>query len=357
MSDQPDLLAVKQSVPDEGDLKNNRLPFAGHPDIPGSVSLSFEEADRIAHLPFEGKHISFGSVNKQPNVDIIVGAPGGGKGALARKIVIPSMTPVQQEATIGIAYDEPLFGKDGALFNIPEYVDVLEKVDPRYKTLDSQLDETTYGNRKLLWNLFRPLSQKIRSMTFNRAIEEKFSLLIDTTGSSPGTFRMMDTLRDNGYDNICLHGVYAPFELSRERVKSRPRPGDLIEDLVKKRIGFLDQLPKYCQDESIKSFKFYYNPDNASLPCLAFHFSHGKLQFADINAVRKIQESLDEDRDIIKAEIDALPDHQLKDLDLDEYNSLLHHYAEAANACYEYLQAIQDKFPNPPDTSVFPGPE
>lgn len=174
---------------------------------------------------------------------ILHGAPGSGKSYLGLE-GIKARHGDDLPHTAVISYDE-----EGAIYHIPEYVNALRKIIPEFVDQHTQLSPEraleTMEARHKLWLEFQPLSQYIRSLTLKEAMRRELSLFIDTTSSSAGAFKMIETLRDLDYSHIEVWSTFGPLDLAKDRIVQRARPTS-GNDYLAKRVGAYTTLPHLC---------------------------------------------------------------------------------------------------------------
>ena len=222
----------------------NNLPVEGgcHYFVGGNkIAYDERKAFEIALKPLHNKI--------KPDVKlgtILHGAPGSGKSKTGLDRLFTEHIDTLDSTAI-ISYDE-----EGAIYDIPEYVAALKEIVPEFVDQHTPLSPEraleTMEARHKLWLEFQPLSQYIRSLTLKQALHRELSLFIDTTSSSPATFKMIDTLRQLDYDHIEAWSTFGPLDLAKERILQRARPTSVHDTLVK-RVGAYETLPGICAGE------------------------------------------------------------------------------------------------------------
>ncbi len=226
-------------------------------------------------------------------VKILLGAPGAGKSYNAAKDY-DALDETTKNQTIYVSYDE-----NGAIYQIPGFKEELVKILGRDFQQHEEIDPDSltaekYSQIEAVWEKYRPLSQHIRAQILKQAAAEGYSMVIDTTSSSPGTLKMIDALKTAGYfkEQIEIEGTYAPIEISRSRIERRARKASYLE-LITKRIGdpakhngALNMIEPLIK--AVGKFTYRYNPDNQNPPREAFVFENGALVRHDSEIVGQI---------------------------------------------------------------------
>lgn len=219
-----------------------------------------EEADAIIDTFFEGKTPP--TAEDQIAI-ILLGGPGSGKSFVARE-QHENLHEAYKAETIYVSYDET-----GAIFAIPDYKDALVKILGDHFDEHEPIDSDLHEDLKAHWDNYRKFSQYIRTGILERALEEGFSVTIDTTSSSQGVLKMIDLLRELKVPSVEVQATYAPFDASIDRLHHRIRPAS-DEEAITKRIGALNMIPYMMA--AADHFDLHYNPRNdGKKPALLLH--------------------------------------------------------------------------------------
>jgi len=179
--------------PAETHLHLAALPFAG-------VQKPLSEAERVAV--------------------IFWGPPNSGKTTGCSQYVLKHYPTDVLNSMVPVSYDEPILRPcTGALLNIPAYAEIYaaqEKIAKACGRPDRDLLTETY--RTYRWD-----SQRVRSLTLNRAVVEGYHVCVDTTSSSSGIYKMIEALRKLGYTKIDIIGMVAPLAVAVPRSEERLR--------------------------------------------------------------------------------------------------------------------------------------
>lgn len=280
------------------------------------IDYAPEAAAALARLPLQGLYRASAAtpIPSQKEARILHGAPGSGKsyvgmGRLQREH--EKHKNILQHTAI-ISYDEV-----GALYDIPEYVAALKKIIPEFDgkqsmPLSPERALETMAARHQLWLDFQPLSQHIRSVTLKNALRYELSLYIDITSSSPGAFRMIETLRELDYQNIEIWSVHAPLDVARDRIVQRARPIS-GHDYMVKRVGAYETLPHLCGEADRMVIAL--NEEDGKLPVIIAILENGQVRKMDPVSVSYLNDRLaQESAEFIKLARTHLP--EVKDLDL-----------------------------------------
>ena len=313
-------------IPEEGSLRipdeNDFIQFAAS-DLEAKV-------DRF----FEGKTPP---KPKDQKATILMGPQGSGKSFFARADYF-SLPADEFTNTIYVSYDET-----GALFEIPGYVHELQKIVPDFNPEypHQPVSKDTLAIRKALWEKFRPFSQKIREHVLKRALKEGYSIIVDTTSSSPGTEKLIDTLNALGIKDITIKAMFAPWNISMDRVDTRARPENTV-NRVTKRKGFLQMFPKlYYRPQR---FELYYNPVDGQKPELACAQERGHMAAYNPELIYKIHQDLRDDSSHIR----VFRNNNAEFFSDDPYT--VPHYSSAANNLNRFWKSLAgQEFDQPPE--------
>lgn len=199
------------------------------------VAYDQGQAMELALLPLQSK-----TAPAAKRVVILHGAPGSGKthsGFLKLEQALGDDPRRAKEWAI-ISYDE-----HGAIFDIPEYIQQIRDIPMVEDNLGFNVNAATMEARYQAWLDFQPLSQWIRSQTLKHALKDELSLYIDTTSSSAGVLKLIDTLRDLDYTDIQVWSYRSDLRFAETRIQNRLRPTSM-DDLLKKRVGAMEMLPQ-----------------------------------------------------------------------------------------------------------------
>ncbi|MEZ5815268.1 MAG: hypothetical protein R3E13_11220 [Alphaproteobacteria bacterium] len=280
----------------------NLFPFEGTPNLNGKPYPE-EDIDKIVNSFFEGKTPPKNRTGA--HVKILLGAPGAGKSYNAAKNY-DAMEETTKSQTIYVSYDE-----NGAIYAIPGFKEKLTELlghdfDQHDQIDTSKISPEQYNAIEAVWSAYRPLSQYIRSKILKRAAAEGYSMIIDTTSSSPGTLKMIEALNqaDYGKSQIEIEGTYAPMEISRQRIEKRPRKASYLE-LVTKRMddpaknsGAVNMITPLIK--AVGTFTYRFNPDNENPPRPAFTFKNGTLTAHDPSVAQTLLSSAESDEEYLQ---------------------------------------------------------
>lgn len=259
----------------------DNLPVEGEPQyttVHGSV-LGYADAAvrKWASLPLVDKVAPHPS---EKRAIILHGAPGSGKSYLGmQRLVTECRAEVENFGYI--SYDEA-----GAIYDIPEYVERLLKLSSGENFHQHNPTETrTLAERQQLWLDFQPLSQRIRSLTLKEALHRELSVLIDTTSSSTGTFRLIETLRDLDYQHIEIWSTASNLTMAEDRIAARLRPTSSA-DLLGKRVGAFQTLPDLCTEAD--RLVLTLNDSDRDEPEDIAVFEHGQLRAVNAEQLRAL---------------------------------------------------------------------
>jgi predicted ABC-type ATPase len=203
------------------------------------LTLSAEELDRLSNLPFKDK--------KLKQAYVLSGAPGAGKTKIASEAL--SSFASNNEVVIPICYDE-----NGALFSIPAFQEEMKKA----------METGDYEECLKIRDKYRNDSQRIRALTFNKAVTDGYNVFIDTTASSVGAIKMINTLKREGY-LVNVWSAYAPADISKQRVVSRlSKPIHFQDEFVGKRYPSLAMMN--ALKDAADVYTLHYNPNNIEEP-------------------------------------------------------------------------------------------
>lgn len=195
-----------------------------------------------------------------------------------------------------ISYDEGP-ADNGGIYLAPGYADTIRRVAQDYEDQMTPVSFDSFFDRMELWKDYQPIAQRIRHHMLKEALMRELSIDVSTTSSSLGNVKLITLLRDLDYKSIKMTGAYAPLDISKERVLLRPRPGDPVNDLVKKRIGALSTFKDYIGE--VNQFDLYTNPSNDVEPRLAASYRDGEMVYADSEALDAMVEQVTNDRSAI----------------------------------------------------------
>ena len=281
------------ALPDEGALPDINCNISYVAELSKrQMNFKKSEIDRIINSFFEGKAPP---AKKNQKAKILLGGPGAGKtcNAIAQ---YDALCETEKDHTIFVSYDER-----GAIFALPDYIEDLktalgvDEIDPL-----KPIDEKFTPILTELWDDYRPVSQYIRSQILKRSVREGYSMHIDTTSSSPGTLKMLDTLFTSGVTQIDVDGSFAPFGISIARLRTRLRPASMKE-AVTKRLGAISMV-RDMLDYTNGHFRYFYNPDNQNTPKLAFEM-RGQELTASPKIISEIIENLQSEKQDIEQHI------------------------------------------------------
>lgn len=165
-----------------------------------------------------------------------MGTPLAGSSTLAKELY-DSLEGTKKHDTILVAYDE-----NGAIECFAGYQNAKSVLAAQK---DQYTDEEYYAERMQVRDRYRLLSQIVRDYVLARAIEEGYSIIEDTTGSSPHTIAGWEKSRAAGYEGRTFFS-YIPFAEAFQRIWSkngRFRNLDIDEELIQKRFMVLANLP------------------------------------------------------------------------------------------------------------------
>ena len=275
----------------------NNWPAEGNCDpFPPFQEITPEEmeilADQLSEKAFEGKKPPLA---KDRKATVLYGAPGSGKSRIGFDWLF-GQDKAEQDSTIIVSYDEL-----GAIFAIPEYQDELNVIaqedlefrqDDNYDGQFAKVSPETYRKREEAWERYRSFSQRIRHLTFMKALQRGYSVYVDTTSSGRGALIMINNFRKLGYGQVDIRGSVAPFEISKERIQTRPRPTS-DEDLVHKRIAAMGMLPDLIK--AADNFVLHYNPNNHDDPKLAMRFVNNEFRESNTDVVAQMMQATRDD--------------------------------------------------------------
>lgn len=318
-------IAIIDAIPDEG-----KAPFLLSDNL--RVYLATKPLQDIIASP-----------QNETKANILIGAPGSGKSWHALNA---------RPNSAFVSYDE-----GGAIYDIQDYNDELIKIAPETQYMFLPVSRDSLAARRELWLKYQNDSQNIRAQTLKAALKGEFNIVVDTTSSSIGTKYLIEALRKLSFREITMEGMFAPFEISRERIESRPRPTSGIGDLVGKRIGVLEWIPDYAT--MTDRFDFSYNPRNGAQPRLAFSIASGRVPYMDHEFVTSIMDDLQNDRDSIRSYLEDVKENpalvapeSIEGLDI---QSMMQRYDAAASKMSGFLNKLLDARPNlAPDPAPAP---
>lgn len=264
-------IAKIQDLPIEGDLVSAIDP---------AVRASEGEVDAIVDRALKGV-----AASTEKSARIGWGPPGSGKD-----------TVMGESDNALISYDEG--PKDnGAIYALPGYEQALKDIAPDYQGQMTPVSKNSFKARSELWQSYQPLAQRVRYQIMKEALMRELPIDVSTTSSSPGNLKLIQLLRDLDYQSIEMVGAFAGFEVARERIYSRPRPGDEINDPVNKRIGALAMFDDYVREADL--FTLYHNPENGKAPEPVAVFQEGEMIGVDSDGLNRVLETVADDRDKI----------------------------------------------------------
>jgi|GEM_PF-3838074 len=296
----------------------------------------------------------------EAQVKILLGAPGSGKSYNAAEDYFALNRTVQSK-TVYVSYDET-----GAIYAIPEFVKEMKEIlgndfDEHGHIDFDALEPEEYQAIEGIWTKYRALSQHIRSEILNRAAADGFNLIIDTTSSSPGSLKMIKAFKGAGYkkENIEIEGTYAPWDMSRSRVETRPRKASYLE-LLTKRVGnpednkgALNMIRPLI--EAAGTFTYRYNPDNQNAPQVAFAYKDGELAEANLDVIDQMQQSCEHD---VLRMIGFLPEivekHPDFQKDAADYERYIYQTDDGFRAFLEQVKLAMRPAPDPKSGSAPP---
>jgi hypothetical protein len=259
--------------------------------------LSADLHEEFSNLPLVGKFVSADSVR---HVTVLWGPPNSGKTSNADRL-FREMPEADQKKTVCVCYDEDLgYEGSGAIFAIPAF----KKAYDAAVALMKKVGRTSEVANKFLeaFRANRSDSQRVRSLTLNKANEQGFDLLIDTTSSSKGILIMCDILRKNTEINktteINFLGTTAPLPLAEERSKERNRPVE-YKELYSKRIGAYETFPAIVS--AADGFTLYSNPEQGKPAEKVWSYSkRSGVTYFDPDAYAKMKAYVLSDGEYIK---------------------------------------------------------
>jgi len=243
------------------DHANPHIPLEGKSE---ELTESTQEIDRIALMPFKDTVIPQNVVGDPPQKEafILWGPPGSGKTTWGHHHFEEAIDAEKRKTYVTIAYDER-----GAIDDIPHYKEKQRSLFEHQQTAEAdgnhERAEQIYLQRLALYRKNRANSQRIRSKTFNQAIQNGQNLFIDITASGRGATLMLDKLHQLGYKTY-MQGYYASLQTAERRVSSRAEKVVEPSDIYNKRIDAL----KSFHELIIKShfFRLYLNEVDGARP-------------------------------------------------------------------------------------------
>jgi hypothetical protein len=168
-------------------------------------------ANLVQPLVFEGKKAP--TSKQDAKVKILLGAPGSGKSYNAAQDYF-NQPKEEHDQTIYVSYDET-----GAIYAIPGFKKEIQAIIDHEFDEHGELDTSALPEAQCkaigkVLEKYRPLSQHIRTEILIRAAAENYNMVIDTTSSSPGALKMIDSIENAGYsrENMEVEGTYAPLK-------------------------------------------------------------------------------------------------------------------------------------------------
>lgn len=312
--------AIIDSIPLEG-----KEPF----------QLPAVEHQNLSLVPLEGKTPPIPGAAKKAT--ILFGHPGSGKswiGIQAHK----NLPSEERDQQVVISYDE-----DGAMEAIPDYHLAMGSLGVRARDGHAPTNGSNLKERRSVWQCYQADSQRIRSLSLNKALRGGYDLLIDTTSTSIGTQKLIDALRGIGYEHIEMTGAFAPFDHARSRIENRVRPTSAVGDLVGKRIGAYEWLPVYASVAD--KFSFYYNASNKLAPTLAFAMNKGSIVEVNDTMVAAMQRNMMAEGDVVQyylEEMVAYPERAApEDVSSLDIQGMMDRHKTSVASCVDFLEGVR----------------
>lgn len=208
-------------------MTNSYVPLEGR-----LVHLSFEEAEKLAYQPLQGKILPAAG-NKQAHM--MHGPVGAGKSTLARTLYA-SLPDHTRRSTVYIGSDE-----HGAMDSIAAYREGITGADA--------------GTRHQLWQMYQNDADYIRSRTLDLAIGAGLSVFLDTTGGGSKGLQTVSILGNENYP-VTVSSCWAPLPVCAKRIEGRERQADPAYLLTKRLGAYESFLPLTSM---VRTMNIYYS--------------------------------------------------------------------------------------------------
>ena len=253
------------------------------------LTLTPQQIEQYALQPFDGKELP--AAGEQKKAVIFWGPPGSGKTTQGSNDFNADVSEAKRKKYITISYDE-----HGAIEAIPEYQKQNLALQAQWKAaVDADAKDkidALYQQRLELYRRHRDDSQRIRSMTFNEAVERGHNLLVDITASGKGALMMLDKLKSEGYQ-VEVKGYLASSDVSEERVFKRGvkvvEPGEVYS----KRVQAYENLPELMKKADKLSLLL--NEQDGQKAAPVFTMEKGKVTQHDAQQTAALSEIFDRD--------------------------------------------------------------